>query len=663
MASEDSYLVAAPLSMKRIPKACSACRQSKVKCDGKRPCTRCEKLKKQCVFFEIPKDPVTERLESVESEVQRLQAQLADMREMLRVNSQPNSDAHGLTGIDSFSQPQLPDPVQQQCRESVSLTSPQQIATETGADVAGFMPPTSENPSSVHGAIQLQSRIRPVPFHGGIPRPSKKRRSGFEVREEPISDFVSMGMITLEYAVDCFTTFFQGCDRYIPIFDPRYDTFESVRYRSSILLNAICTIGSRVDARAGSQLSDLLQTELKKWINVVIQNETLNCLESVQALLVIACYSAERSLILSFATRMALDLGLDEAFEELTQHLTMKDFDGGSGVSSLVDDENALMRKSRTWFGLLVLEHIFSLDGGKPPGIRMTGNSRRCRKLLDHPSSIVLDLRLFSQVELNVIRVHINETLGTKAPLARADVAAFVQEAKLDLDLWFDDWQRIIENALAPGDEERGPLLAALRVQKCWGEMMLHCKALRSMGVENVAAMSNVERKILLMAKASARKHLSLITIEPDSYLAKLKYAMDFVWAKCAFCFLLLLKLSRLLPEGKEEHEELLNHGNRLLDDLTKSVSSSNIASNSNVYLQILRLSIEKYGRTLHESGLGTDATNEDTAPFWELFDAQTELTSFVPEQFVSEWDFPGLNLFYFPTTWQDFFADFSLAV
>jgi hypothetical protein len=176
--------------------------------------------------------------------------------------------------------------------------------------------------------------------------------------------------------------------------------------------------------------------------------------------------------------------------------------------------------------------------------------------------------------------------------------------------------------------------------------------------------MSNVERKILLMTKASARKHLSLITIEPDSYLAKLKYAMDFVWAKCAFCFLLLLKLSRLLPEGKEEHEELLNHGNRLLDDLTKSVSSSNIASNSNVYLQILRLSIEKYGRTLHESGLGTDGgATEDTAPFWELFDAQTELTSFVPEQFVSEWDFPGLNLFYFPTTWQDFFADFSLAV
>lgn len=114
----------------------------------------------------------------------------------------------------------------------------------------------------------------------------------------------------------------------------------------------------------GSQLSELLQTELKKWINVVIQNETLNCLESVQALLVIACYSAERSLMLSFATRMALDLGLDEAFEDLTHRLTMKDVEGSPSTDGLVE-ENGLMRKSRTWFGLLVLEHMCVLSESK----------------------------------------------------------------------------------------------------------------------------------------------------------------------------------------------------------------------------------------------------------------------------------------------------------
>ncbi|KAL4896518.1 hypothetical protein BDV59DRAFT_170886 [Aspergillus ambiguus] len=230
----------------------------------------------------------------------------------------------------------------------------------------------------------------------------------------------------------------------------------------------------------------------------------------------------------------------------------------------------------------------------------------------------------------------------------------------MDLDLWFDDWLRIIENS-ASAAEERPSLLAALRVQKCWSEMMLYCKALRSMGVENIAAMSAVERNILIMAKASARQHLRLISVEPDFYLAKLKYAMDFVWAKCAFCFLLLLKLSRLMPEQREEHQELLEHGTRLLDELTKSGSNSDTTSNGNVYLHILRLSVEKYGRTLQENEIGAD--EEVSGPFWELFDAQTDLQSFVPEQFVTEWDFPGLNLFYFPTAWQDFFGDYSLAV
>ncbi|KAE8136011.1 hypothetical protein BDV38DRAFT_272298 [Aspergillus pseudotamarii] len=487
------------------------------------------------------------------------------------------------------------------------------------------------------------------------PHPARQRRSGFDIREEPISDFISKGLMTVDQAMSCFRT-------YIPIFDPELDNFASVRARSSILLNAICTIGSRVETKSGSQISDLLHAELKRWINVVIQNKTLNCLESIQALLIVACYSAERSLLLSFATRMALDLSLDEAFEELIQRLTMKGIEGISESHMATDEEDrSLMRKSRTWFGLLVLDHIFHVDGGKPPGIRMRGNAHRCRILLRHHTSTILDLRLFSQVELNVIRAKINDTLDTKETLDRPDIAEFVHEAKVDLDLWFDDWLRIIENSIA-AEQERPFLLAALRVQKCWAELILHCKALLSMGVENVAAMSPIEHNILLLAKSSARKHLRVISTEPDFYLAKLKYAMDFVWAKCAFCFLLLLKLSRLLPERREEHQELLDHGNRLLDELTRSVGSSGeTTGNGSIYMQILRLSIEKYGRIFQEREAGGDPVA--TAPFWESFDAQADLQSFVPEQFVREWDFPGLNLFYFPTAWQDFFGDFSLAV
>lgn len=117
---------------------------------------------------------------------------------------------------------------------------------------------------------------------------------------------------------------------------------------------------------SGSQSPDLLHAELKRSMNVVIQNKTLNCLESVQALLIVACYSAERSLILSFATRMALDLGLDEAFEELIQRLTMRETEGVPDISAAIDDEErALMRKSRTWFGLLVLDHMWVLHSAR----------------------------------------------------------------------------------------------------------------------------------------------------------------------------------------------------------------------------------------------------------------------------------------------------------
>ena len=44
-------------------------------------------------------------------------------------------------------------------------------------------------------------------------------------------------------------------DRYIPVFDPEHDTFSSVRARSSMLLNTICTIGYRVETRMAGQPS------------------------------------------------------------------------------------------------------------------------------------------------------------------------------------------------------------------------------------------------------------------------------------------------------------------------------------------------------------------------------------------------------------------------
>lgn len=72
-------------------------------------------------------------------------------------------------------------------------------------------------------------------------------------------------------------------------------------------------------------------------------------------MLIAACYSAERSLLLSFATRMALDLNMDEAFEKLIQCLAMRETDMDHDPEKV----RSLTQESRTWFGLLVLEHMW----------------------------------------------------------------------------------------------------------------------------------------------------------------------------------------------------------------------------------------------------------------------------------------------------------------
>ena len=407
-------------------------------------------------------------------------------------------------------------------------------------------------------------------------------------------------------------------------------------------------------ADTDSQLPHRLNFELKKQLNMIVLSNEGHSLETVQALLVTACYSPERSLLLSFATRVALDQALPDAFEQLTRRLLA--FDVSTPEAQLTSDELAsLMRRSRTWFGLLVMENILHVDAGKLPAFAHKGGARRCRVLLQQPYSTALDLRLLSQVELNYLRARIHDILASSPDNDDEDVLDEVRDAKIDLDLWYNDWRSAIEPSPIAGTE-RSSLIINLTVQRYWSEAMAFFRAIKCLGTDNVDAMTPSGRSLLQMAKTALKKHLAVTIDESNHYLANLRYAMDFVWAKCAFCFLLLLKLSRLLPDTTEDNYRLLEDGNSLLQHLTSAGTSAG-SNTSRIYLQVLGLSLEKYGRALRQSDQPADAMF-----FWEASaDANKELQSFVPEQFVHEWDFPGLTLFSSPTAWQEFFDDFLL--
>jgi hypothetical protein len=186
------------------------------------------------VFFEIPKDPVSEydlvlhcyqprltsprRIEGVESEVQYLRKQLDEMRELLKhTRSQPSPKSQP-----THSPNQHCDRQQQVRHESACASSgsqyphpqhhPQDEFSSVPVPCSGGYTNGHQCQRSMPGSIPAlspnETSARPI-FAADqiITRPPKRKRSGFEIRDEPITDFIDKGLITLECAVSYFNTY------------------------------------------------------------------------------------------------------------------------------------------------------------------------------------------------------------------------------------------------------------------------------------------------------------------------------------------------------------------------------------------------------------------------------------------------------------------------
>jgi hypothetical protein len=122
---------------------------------------------------------------------------------------------------------------------------------------------------------------------------------------------------------------------------------------------------------------------------------------------------------------------------------------------------------------------------------------------------------------------------------------------------------------------------------------------------------------------------------------------MDFVWAKCAFSVLLLLKLAILLPETSDL-PKLLADARRLLEEL------GNIHGPQNIYFRILSIGIEKAEKALN----AYMAQRTPTSPGPQ--EAEIDFQTYVPKEFMFEWDFPSLTLSFVPIDLQELFSEFT---
>ncbi|KAK2608867.1 hypothetical protein QQS21_002580 [Conoideocrella luteorostrata] len=575
---------------------------------------------KSCRFEEKPKETHELKIEQLQKQVDELQTKL------LQQGGQPGpvdknviAAAHSSSHADSSLPSTLNNPVTVETRDIHTASPASSRVTETHR---------SSNGSSIfaHGALSLFRAGRTtVPFH-------------FLLSET--LDVVDAGIITLDQAYSYFITFFEGCDRYVPVFDPEHDTLESVRSRSGLLFSVMCTVGCRALSGTDAQPWRILNFHTRRTLNAAIAVPSMLCLETIQALLVRACYASERSLLIAAATRMAVDLGLPGVYEDLMSQVLS--ISRGRGGTRPIDDV-MLMQKTRTWLHILNMSHILHVDAGDVLAVRFAGDARRSRVLLTEPLIRKQDMCLWPQVELNALRAQMHERLS-ELNHTDAEIMDIVSDAMIDINVWFDDWRRIFN----PNDPHTPWLALNMQVQRCWGVTMALCRAIRTTGVENVDIMSPTQKQMLTMAQDALRQHLDIITREPRIYLHNLRYAMDFVWAKCVFCYLLLLKLSILLPaESTPWENDLIERGNALLSELSEAgggLLNGHRSNTGKIYLQLLETGIEKFSTAMNNDVRGH--INDPGGDEGQGGTNNAGQNSFVPEQFVFEWDFPGLNLY-----------------
>ena len=145
----------------------------------------------------------------------------------------------------------------------------------------------------------------------------------------------------------------------MPAFCTEYDTFASVRSRSSLLFDTIVAFGARAAKGHLSPSFQRLHTKLRERLcNLVLDPLTSRHggIEAIQALLIHACYAEDGWLLISLAIRLAIKLNLPDSLEDLLRIVTRRKF---HNLQNITEQEQDLFRATRVWCAVFNLEQMW----------------------------------------------------------------------------------------------------------------------------------------------------------------------------------------------------------------------------------------------------------------------------------------------------------------
>ncbi|KAH8828435.1 hypothetical protein DL96DRAFT_1603257 [Flagelloscypha sp. PMI_526] len=509
-----------------IPKR-GYCRKGKNRCEGEAPCRRCQISGTACVFEKPEKKNTVpgasvERLSRLEGQYLVLQSQMIGMQSSLdrilsAVQQNQSSPSNGVAR----------DPREDEY-DSKQLNGMLSDKPKAFPPLPGFAPPPhkyarygiipSTAPSSddeSEDTLPRASLNAPIEALQGLANAAAEAAAASETgsrvkkqkRAEPIPrnafpHVVEKGLVSDSEARELYNIFFAGCHLFIPLFDPLYDTYESMMERSPWTFDAILAVAGKI--RSGnSPLSPTFYKCLEEAQGIARSSlfGPIVRKEAVQGMLLLAAWSTNGWLPSGHAMRMALDLGLHRALEKLAD-------DSGAGKQRTDAEERDLgTLLFINWLCLYWFDHQMSLGTGRPIVLRDETSIRHCRILLNHRMASPTDVRLVAQVEL----------IGQKS---------------------------ILRTLLEQTMDENSLLRKILAGDAAYAKVWLVCVALRGVSWDK---MPFEQRELAFQAKDAAQNCLHIF-LSSQEYRAALRYAVHDSLVTAAFSGLFLLKMANLFP-------------------------------------------------------------------------------------------------------------------
>ncbi|KAF9012314.1 hypothetical protein BDQ17DRAFT_1232266 [Cyathus striatus] len=561
---------------KRGARACTACRKGKNRCEGDAPCKRCQASGTPCIFEKPEKKnvqamagPSVERLSRLEGQYLVMQSQMIGMQSSLdRILSaiQTQQSAASMSQQSAMYSSNVPSEVHRDAsgisaahRNGFDMGPPSTERTRSFPPLPGFAPPPhkyasygivpSTAPSSddeSEDTLPRSTLNAPIEALQGLanaaaeaaaapstdPPRVKKRKRAEPIPRNAFPHVVEKGLVADSEARELFNIFFAGCHLFIPLFDPSYDTYESLMERTPWTFDAILAVASKIRSGNGP-LSPTFYRCLEEAQGIARSSlfGPVVRKEAVQGMLLLAAWSTNGWLPSGHAMRMALDLGLHRALEKLAE-------DNGKQRSE--EEERNLVVSARIWLCLYWFDHQMSLGTGRPIVLRDENSIRHCRLLLTHPMASPTDVRLIALVELIAQKTQIYETLAPLNGQVNHNTLAFIRRANVALDKWWQEHDELHRRTMDQDSLLRKVLAGELHYAKLW----VVCVALRGVAWDK---MPFEQRELAFQAKDAASNCLAIF-LNSAEYRAALRYAVHDSLVTAAFSGLFLLKMANLFP-------------------------------------------------------------------------------------------------------------------